>query len=265
MSAAAAAATIPRPRTPLDETLWREPAFVSAHGLGPDMIMHYFYMSPFYDTTSNNGQLLTQLMHNPAAAARITSQADFDAALKNMRGVEYVIAAGSAETGVWVIRKQLRKPMKEVVIAGQRQKVEEVTVLADYYILPGGNVYQAPTVGAVISNRVLNITRDLRETLKRAMSISSAAPATTPTPAEAPVPAGNATPNPSQQQPHAPPPPPQTNTSTTKAANQTFDMRRALDLSLRHRGEFMDDHAPLLGDPGSLLPPASGAGAGAAS
>jgi mediator of RNA polymerase II transcription subunit 6 len=125
--------------------------------------MHYFYMSPFYDATSNNGQLMTQLMHNPAAAHRIQSQQDFDNALKSMRGIEYVIAAGGGETGVWVIRKQLRKAMKEVVIGGQRQKVEDVTVLADYYVLPGGNVYQAPTVGAVLSNRIVSCFSRERE------------------------------------------------------------------------------------------------------
>jgi hypothetical protein len=30
-------------------------------------------------------------------------------------------------------------------------------------------------------------------------------------------------------------------------------MRRALDLSLKYKGEFMDDHAPLLGDPGAAV------------
>lgn len=30
-------------------------------------------------------------------------------------------------------------------------------------------------------------------------------------------------------------------------------MQHAFSLSLKHQNEFMDDHAPLLGDPGSLL------------
>jgi len=116
--------------------------------------MHYFHLSPFYDSTSSNGQLMMQLQHNPAAAARMTSQADFDNAMKSMRGIEYVIAAGSEASGVWVIRKQLRKAPREVVLAGQKQKVEDVSILADYYII-GENIYQAPTAGAVLANRVV--------------------------------------------------------------------------------------------------------------
>ena len=135
--------------------------------------MHYFYLSPFFDSTSSNGQLTQQLNHNPAAAARITSQADFDEALKGFRGTEYVIAAGSADSGVWVVRKQMRRAPREVTLpgggggggggggsgsgggaAGGKTKVEDVSVMADYYIV-GENIYQAPSVGAVLQNRVV--------------------------------------------------------------------------------------------------------------
>ena len=125
--------------------------------------MHYFYLSPFFDSTSSNGQLTQQLNHNPAAAARITSQADFDEALKGFRGTEYVIAAGSADSGVWVVRKQVRKAPREVTLpgsgggsgaAGGKTKVEDVSVVADYYIV-GENIDQAPSVGAVLQNRVV--------------------------------------------------------------------------------------------------------------
>jgi mediator of RNA polymerase II transcription subunit 6 len=117
--------------------------------------MHYFYLSPFFDSTSSNGQLMQQLERNPIAAARIQSPADFDEALKSFRGTEYVIAAGSDESGVWVIRKLVRRPPREVVVAGQKTKVEDVSVVADYYII-GENIYQAPSVGAVLQNRVVN-------------------------------------------------------------------------------------------------------------
>lgn len=59
-------------------------------------------------------------------------------------------------------------------------------------------------------------------------------------------------------------PPPSTQSSVTSssqpvAKNQTQArkdgqmMQHAFQLSLKHQSEYMDDHAPLLGDPGSLL------------
>ncbi|KAI5854895.1 MED6 mediator sub complex component-domain-containing protein [Tricharina praecox] len=266
-------ASIPRPRTPIDETLWRDSSFCRVHGVTQHMVMHYFYLSPFFDNTSSNGQLTMQLTHNPAAAARINSQADFDKAMKSMRGVEYVIAAGNEASGVWVIRKQLRKAPREVVLAGQKQKVEDVSILADYYIV-GENIYQAPTVGAVLANRMLTITNDLRNTLKLAMSSTSLSSTPPPPPLAAtdPPPSSQQPPPSSQSQARSQSAAPSTSATTTTTTSSTSSststqrdaklLYNALSLSVRHHGEFMDDHAPLLGDPGSLLQPGAAIGGG---
>ncbi|KAF8539090.1 MED6 mediator sub complex component-domain-containing protein [Trichophaea hybrida] len=268
------AATIPRPRTPIDETLWRDPNFCRHFGplnVNMAVVMHYFYLSPFFDSTSSNGQLLQQLERNPVAAARIQSPTDFDEALKSFRGTEYVIAAGSDESGVWVIRKQMRRAPREVMVAGQKAKVEDVSIVADYYII-GENIYQAPSVGAVLQNRVLSITRDLRKTLALAVAATSTSgsseslpqPVAEPSSQQQPPSSSQQQPpSSSQQQQPSTQTPLQPATSQTQLLQDTTLLQRALNLSQRHRGEFMDDHAPLLGDPGSLLQPGAAIGSGA--
>lgn len=142
----------PRPRTPLDETLWRQPVFLSTWGLHAQNIMQYFHESPFFDATSNNGMLIAQMSNNHAMAMQITSQEAFDARLREMRGEEYVCIGGSEETGVWVVRKQRRWGRGEA----------EVVRLATYYVVGPGNVYQAPSVGEVVANRVVSFLRFCR-------------------------------------------------------------------------------------------------------
>ena len=104
--------------------------------------MQYFHMSPFFDTTSNNGAIMGQMEGNMQLRQQITSQEAFDAQLRKMTGIEYTPSAGSPENGVWVIRMQNRRSPTSAVI------------LATYYI-SGENVYQAPSVGAVLQNRMV--------------------------------------------------------------------------------------------------------------
>ncbi|CCX11354.1 MED6 mediator sub complex component-domain-containing protein [Pyronema domesticum] len=261
-------ADIPRPRTPLDETTWRYPQFISNFGpLNENLVMHYFYESSFYDPTSSNGQLMAQINRNPAAAAKITSNHDFFEALKKFRGTEYILTVANNEAGIFVIRKQIRKAPRDVNVNGRMQKVEDVSVVQDYFIV-GENIYQAPLVGAVVQNRLLTITRDLRETLKLAMeatskaaeeaaiatTTASATPATSQQPGTQPQTAVG-TPTPGGQQPGA-----QQLPQKTQSRKQMDEMllRTSLELSAKFGDEFMDDHAPLLDNPGSML--ATGAG-----
>lgn len=72
----------------------------------------------------------------------------FEARLKSLNGVEYVIVGEPVDdSGVWVIRKQNRKKR-----AGRD---DEVTLLATYYIV-GENMYQAPSVGDILGNHLVS-------------------------------------------------------------------------------------------------------------
>ena len=105
--------------------------------------MQYFHQSPFFDPTSNNGVIMGQMEGNMQLRASITSQDAFDAQLRKMQGIEFTPSAGSQENCVWVIRKQNRRSPTNTII------------LATYYI-SGENVYQAPSVGAVLHNRLVS-------------------------------------------------------------------------------------------------------------
>ncbi|KAF8248799.1 hypothetical protein K440DRAFT_623832, partial [Wilcoxina mikolae CBS 423.85] len=149
------------------------------------------------------------------------------------------------------------------MVAGQKTKVEDVSIVADYYIV-GENIYQAPSVGAVLQNRVLSITRDLRKTLALAVAATSTSGSSEPLPQPVAEPLSQQQPpSSSQQQQPSTQTPLQPATSQTQLLQDTTLLQRALNLSQRHRGEFMDDHAPLLGDPGSLLQPGAAIGSGA--
>lgn len=147
-------ASIPRPTTPKDETLWRDTGFYRSYArprLPETMVMHYFTASPFFDPASRNGQLAQQLQHNADLRELITSQAAYDRRLASMRGAgkEYTIAAGAEDAGVWAIEERWRDAH------GHAQ------LRAVYYIL-GENVYQAPSVGAVLQNRCVRALLRLR-------------------------------------------------------------------------------------------------------
>ena len=137
--------SIPRPSTPKDETLWRDTGFYRNYArprFPETMVMHYFAASHFFDPASRNGQLTQQIAHNADLREQVTSQAVFDRMLAGMRGAgtEYVIAAGAEDAGVWVIEERWRDAHGLA------------HVRAVYYML-GENIYQAPSVGAVLQNR----------------------------------------------------------------------------------------------------------------
>lgn len=115
-------------------------------------VMDYFRMSTFFDNTSNNGNLFQQMQYNMQIRGELGTPELFNQRLKQMTGVEYMLATGSTDTGVWVIRKQLRKPNK--IDDNTGREIEDVTVLATYYIT-GENIFQAPSVGAVLQNRLV--------------------------------------------------------------------------------------------------------------
>ncbi|KAL7275159.1 Mediator of RNA polymerase II transcription subunit 6 [Rhizina undulata] len=248
-------ANIQRPKTPIDETLWRDNAWYRRYGpLTKDTAMDYFRMSSFFDATSNNGVLWDQMAHNQAFQNEIPNLDAFNKRLKDMTGIEYMVVAGSQETTVWVIRKQLRRPMRMDENTGQM--VEDVTVLATYYIT-GENVYQAPSIGAVLQNRMLTTISALRSALSIATNYSIFTPATPSIAAQSQQSSSvpNTQPPPSTQSSTAASIPSSQSRTASANAKDSYLLPRALSLSLKYQHEYMDDHAPVLGDPGSMLQP----------
>lgn len=116
--------------------------------------MDYFRMSTFFDHTSNNGTLFQQMMFNPQFREELRTPELFNNRLKTMTGVEYMLAAGSSESGVWVIRKQQRGAPRWDESLGAES--EDLTVLAAYYVV-GENIFQAPSVVTVLQNRMVRL------------------------------------------------------------------------------------------------------------
>jgi mediator of RNA polymerase II transcription subunit 6 len=114
----------------------------------------YFAQSPFFDATSNNGIIMSQSMYNPRMQYITATRENFEAHIKSMGGLEYVVAQEPAETapgtgtGVWVIRKQIRK-LRQAALGG-----DEITVLGTYFVV-GENIYMAPAVGDILGSRLV--------------------------------------------------------------------------------------------------------------
>ena len=94
---------------PLDEIQWRHPPFAAQmQGIHSNSVLMYFAESPFFDRTSNNALLLSQAMVNPSLFPVIQTREAFEARLRTMSGLEFIVAQEPAEmapgtgTGVWV-------------------------------------------------------------------------------------------------------------------------------------------------------------------
>jgi mediator of RNA polymerase II transcription subunit 6 len=140
---------------PLDEQRWSAPQLAAQMmGIHSNSVLHYFAASQFFDPTSNNAIVISQANFNPAMFQVIQTREAMEGFLKTMSGLEFMVAQTPAEmapgtgTGVWVIRKQTRRkrPGEE----------DEITVHNTYYIV-GENIYMAPTVADILSNRMVSI------------------------------------------------------------------------------------------------------------
>ncbi|KAI2633867.1 MED6 mediator sub complex component-domain-containing protein [Xylaria nigripes] len=145
---------------PLDEIQWRHPQSVQQmQGIHSNSVLFYFAQSPFFDPTSNNAVLANQAMFNPAMFHLIQTREAFEGRLREMSGLEFIVAQEPAETapgtgtGVWVIRKQTRR---------KRDPEDEIIVHATYYIV-GENIYMAPTLAQVLSFRLTTISSALNK------------------------------------------------------------------------------------------------------
>jgi mediator of RNA polymerase II transcription subunit 6 len=140
--------------TPLDELQWREPGAVDYYrGITAENIHLYFMLSPFCDSTSNNKVLELQSRYDPEMFPILTSRTEFEARLRELQGLEYMIVDGPTQTElgmnpVWVIRKQRR--------VKDPDREDTVTILGSYFAV-GENIYQAPSVEDILTCRVVRI------------------------------------------------------------------------------------------------------------
>ena len=140
---------------PLDEIQWRSPQIVASltGGLHTNTILFYFAESPFFERTSNNAVIFSQAMNNINMLQYVQTREAFEARLKTMSGLEFMVGEEPAEsghkigTGVWVIRKQTRKK--------RPNQEDEVTVHASYFIV-GENIYMAPSLSDILASRIVS-------------------------------------------------------------------------------------------------------------
>lgn len=147
---------------PLDEVQWRSPEWIQRFGLRTDNVLDYFSQSPFFDRSSNNQVLKMQSQFNELGQAQHRNPAEFYNELRNMRGVEFVVAI-SREPDLWVIRKQ------------NRLSPQETRPLATYFVI-GENIYMAPSVYSVVTSRLLSTTLNLNKALTKARALPGFSP-----------------------------------------------------------------------------------------
>lgn len=119
-------------------------------------MLFYFSKSPFFDPTSNNASLETQAMYNPDMMHFLGTRETFEAQLRTLQGLEYLVHLSPKDSGneaqigqgVWVIRKQNRRKR-----AGFN---DEITVLSTYFVV-GEHIYMAPSIGNILQHRMVGV------------------------------------------------------------------------------------------------------------
>lgn len=118
-------------------------------------VLFYFAQSPFFDAMSNNNVIYTQAMNNQSLFYTITTRTMFEERLQAMQGLEFMVVQDPSEgdkkpehSGVWVISKQNRRKR----LGAQ----DEIKRISTYYIV-GENIYMAPSLGSVMSCRLVGL------------------------------------------------------------------------------------------------------------
>ncbi|OAA66962.1 RNA polymerase 2 transcription mediator complex subunit [Niveomyces insectorum RCEF 264] len=160
----------------LDELQWSDPAAAEAmQGIHSNSVLFYFMLSPYFDKTSNNNTVYNQALHNASMFPVLETRERFEDFLRSMSGVEYVVHQAPAEmapgtgTGVWVLRKQLRRKRND----GQP---DDLTVYADYFVV-GYNIYQAPALADVLSARITSMAVALSKAFPAMANLQTWSPA----------------------------------------------------------------------------------------
>ncbi|KAL8739825.1 MAG: hypothetical protein Q9190_007410 [Brigantiaea leucoxantha] len=257
----------------LDEIQWRSQEIAQS-------------MGGIHTNTSRHRYTQYLPSYNPDLLYLIQTRDAFEARLRTMQGLEFMVSHDPSEGGqkvehskVWVIRKQQR-----------RKKVgaeDEITALSSYFVI-GENVYMAPTVGSILSSRLLAIVSSLNSLLSTSATLptftSSTGHTYRPPPSKHPSLLSSASTSAinTQQQQHpisstskesTPLPGSSTQDSSQKPAtsfshhnNNNINndhnllgeeqeeqlLSDSYRLYLRYGHEFMDEN-PLIGEPGSFI------------
>ncbi|KAL9132001.1 MAG: hypothetical protein Q9217_000211 [Psora testacea] len=255
---------------PMDEIQWRSAEEVQEMGgIHTNTVLHYFARSPFFDPTSNNATLTTQAMYNQNLYYVLGTRVLFEERLRSMQGLEFMVIHDPSEgdskplnSGVWVIRKQNRRKRPGMQ--------DEVKGISSYYVV-GDNIYMAPSVGKILSSRLLSAVSSLNKLLSTASTLPDFTPAlghtypsltskhTTPAASfHTAQPSKEGTPLPSGGTPR----PDSQDTASIKSLSAPKlvgdsdyqDLRmlaESWDLSTRYGNDYMDEN-PIVGEPGSF-------------
>ncbi|KAL8848327.1 MAG: hypothetical protein Q9221_006630 [Calogaya cf. arnoldii] len=249
---------------PLDEIQWKAPPIAqSMGGIQTNTVLPYFYNSPFFDATSNNATITTQAQHNPAQFYLIQTREAFEARLRTMQGLEFIVAHDPSEngskpdnSGAWLIRKQHRR---------KRNGVEdEISAISSYYVV-GENIYMAPSLSNILGARLLSTAYSLNKLIATASALPTFTPALGHTylpPAPKPLASTISTQMSQTSKESTPMPGTQdsasvrTSSASRPVLNDDFQspqlLQASLELSLRYGHEYMDEN-PLVGEPGSFI------------
>ncbi|PLW32345.1 hypothetical protein PCASD_16440 [Puccinia coronata f. sp. avenae] len=133
---------------------WRSMAWILEHGpLTETNVMDYFSLSPFYDRKSTNQVLRMQSMFSGQPKMDPLAEQE---ALKRLIGVQYAVVLARPEPdregGLFIIEKRIRKAD------------DQYYPIASYYVLKT-SIYQAPSLYATLSSRVLTSLSSLKQLL----------------------------------------------------------------------------------------------------
>ncbi|KAK3403518.1 mediator of RNA polymerase II transcription subunit 6 [Sordaria brevicollis] len=255
---------------PLDEIQWHTPPQFEA-GIHSNSILYYFAQSPFYDKTSNNEVVFQQGLNNQAMFQYLATRELFESRLREMSGLEFIVAQEPAETGpgmgtgVWVINKQTRRKRPPTNPARPEDGPPDEIIVHSTYFVVGENIYMAPTLADVISSRVGSIASAITKTLPLVDEVSNWAPAAGRryiTPAQPSAGAGaaggatnytasrTATPMP-EGLPSATANKPSAKTTVNDPLLDSLLMEEALLTHERYGTEYMDEN-PITGKPGDF-------------
>lgn len=178
---------------PLDEIQDRMPLIIEWHvsqnggqPMDENMIHRYISESRFFDWTSKNGITFDQGKVDMQTYLRVGNRKALEDQLKRQKGVEYMIVGepqqlpgrpkvegGVGGNGMWLIRKQDRDRVQAPDGSGRWQ--EKLTVLGTYFIV-GENMYQAPSIGDVVGNRLTAAANELAKFYNTAKNLPTFEP-----------------------------------------------------------------------------------------
>lgn len=195
-------------------------------------------------------------MFNQDMVRFVATREAFEAHLKTMSGLEFMVAQEPAETGpgmgtgVWVIRKQTRRKRP-----GQE---DEITVHSTYFVM-GESIFMAPSLFDVIGSRMLNVFTNLDKFVSVANSLPNFTPLLGHTyfpPASAPKKLTESQGAAQSSRAATPLPDSQTlqKAATAAHSNSYLDDRlldESFNLSMRYGDEYMDEN-PITGQPGAF-------------